>query len=263
MSARKIQIKIRDVVTNTGDTINININLDNQYTPIDQADIIERKFIATGVEESINPIIDYEVVKFIPNTSVGVLIPKIEYQLSLLSGGTYGETYGHLGFENDDLFYRRNNLKESFLRLSFYDTDKPSTANKLMELTIRPQFINPNTDLVDESLNFEVSDSLTNPSGFSEGYLIYYNKDDEELATGKTVYMRAEFNNAKTGKSHKLMTKSTACVDTAEVNENLYTEYILTHYLGNRYIYNINDSYDNVEEIGTNLIVKLYETKLV
>ena len=258
MNVRHIKINKQ---TMTGETFNINISLSEQFTPVDQADIIERKFVEKGVKDSINPIIDNEIVRYTPNTISGVVIPNVEYNLSLLSGGVYQTTYGGADFVNDDLLYRRNNLKESFLRLSFYDNNRANKAYKLIELTIYPEFVNPYEILEDKPLTFKVSDMVLNPAGFSEGYLLYYKKSDGALLTGKTIYMKAEFNNAKTGKVHKLMTQPGG-VDATAVVENLFTDYELKRYLGDRYIYHIDDSQSNVTHTTDTIKIDLYEVKL-
>lgn len=43
---------------------------------------------------------------------------------------------GYLGFTNGDVKYRKNRLKKSFLRLSFYDSDNPSSQNLLGYYTV-------------------------------------------------------------------------------------------------------------------------------
>ena len=251
MVVNKIKINTRSL---TGDTIIINIPISESFSPIDQSDIVERKFVETNVRASINPIIDYDRVRHIPYDNTHQL-NSVTYKLSLIPGDTYGD----IGFTNDDLKYRRNNLKESFIRLSFYDTDKPTTATKLFEMTIHPNFVNatPDTLFVDEHLEFKLSDPIRVPSGFAESYYLYYGKEPID------VYMRAEFNNAKTGISHKLMTSSTPISTANELITNLYTKYSLNRQ-DNTYVYIIDQNYsDNIYYTTDNVRIELFETELV
>lgn len=43
---------------------------------------------------------------------------------------------GYLGFTDDDIYNQKNRVKQSFIRLSFYDSDKPLTQNLLYYSTI-------------------------------------------------------------------------------------------------------------------------------
>lgn len=256
MAVRKIKINSRLM---TGDTISININLAETFTPVDQADIIERDFVKKGVEESINPIVDYERTKYLPVDITNHYMEDVTYSLHLMSGSTYGD----IGFVDDDLLYRHNNLKESFLRMSFYDSDEPNNSNKIIEFSIYPQYINPYISLISEPLDFTVSDTMRNPSGFSEGYLIYYDKSLEEVS-GKTIYMKAEFNNAKTGKVHRLMVKSTPCVDVADLIAQLFTKYQLKRTISGVHTYYVDNTYStNVSYVGDNVKIELYEVDIL
>ena len=256
MAVKKIKLNRRLM---TGDTISFDIALSEQFTPVDQSDVIEKNFVKTGVKESINEVIDYERIKYSPVDASDDTVTNVTYSLELLSGSTYGE----VGFVNDDLLYRHNNLKESFLRLSFYDNDEPNNLNKLFELTIYPEYVNPYLDLESENLDFTVSDMIQNPSGFSEGYLIYYNKILKEVS-GKTIYMKADFNNAKTGKVHRLMVKNTPGLDPEDIISHLFTKYQLKKDALNMGLYFVDDTYsNNITYNSTGLEIKLYEVELV
>ena len=43
---------------------------------------------------------------------------------------------GYLGFTDDDIYNQKNRVKQSFIRLSFYDSDNPLTQNLLYYSTI-------------------------------------------------------------------------------------------------------------------------------
>ena len=71
MGVRKIKINSRSL---TGDTIQFKIQLGEQLAPIDQSEIIERKFVETGVKESINPIDDKIKYQFVPQAFTDLYI---------------------------------------------------------------------------------------------------------------------------------------------------------------------------------------------
>ena len=48
----------------------------------------------------------------------------------------YGDLLGYLGFTDDDVYYQKDALKKSFLRLSFYDSPNRETQKLLYYYTI-------------------------------------------------------------------------------------------------------------------------------
>jgi len=240
----------------------IKIPISTSFSPVDQSDIIERKFVETGIRGSINKIVDYERVRFSPYDNSGNKMKFVRYKLHFIAGNTYGD----IDFVNDDLRFRRNNLKESFLRLSFYNNDKPTIGDKLFDVTIHPQFLvtTPGGDFESENIQFNLSDPITNPSGFAEGLFLYNNKDDEMYTTtGTSIYMKAEFNNAKTGFSHKMMTSSTPVLNANEVIDVIYTKYILKRE-NNKYIYYLDTTYNqNIVYSSNEVLINLYETEII
>ena len=61
MSVNKFKIPIRDINI-SGTTINLNVNLD--FSPVDNAELIKTKLIDDEIEKAINPIDDYKKVRF-------------------------------------------------------------------------------------------------------------------------------------------------------------------------------------------------------
>ena len=61
MTVNKIQIPMRDI-TISGTSVNIPLFL--SFTPVDNTELIETKFIDDEVNKVINPIIDYKKVRF-------------------------------------------------------------------------------------------------------------------------------------------------------------------------------------------------------
>jgi len=59
----------------------------------------------------------------------------------------------------------------------------------------------------DIPINFTVENPLINKRGFAEGFHVYYYKDSLNIGESKYLYLKASFNNAKTGKLINLMVK--------------------------------------------------------
>jgi hypothetical protein len=64
-------------------------------------------------------LIDYEKVRVTPTDLNGIITSKIRYNVNL-NGNT---SYGSIGFSDEDIRYEKNNFKQTFLNLNFYDTD--------------------------------------------------------------------------------------------------------------------------------------------
>lgn len=260
----------------TATTINFPITTDFQM--VDQSELINRVFVDTEVENSINPILDYDKVRFLPINNSGDIVSSIIYDVKLLSNGSYVNNYGNIGFTDDDIKYRKNNFKQTFLNLSFYDSDNPLTQNLMGFTTIFSEL--RTTDLHQSSssgylgqpkpateipVNFVLENPLKNPKGFCEGFHIYDFRDSLKIGESKYLYMRGSFKNAKTGKSVNLMVKNTAQPIDALLKE-LYTRLILTR-TNTGYYYEIDNTYHGDGTIGSNnvsynnnsIIVSLYE----
>jgi hypothetical protein len=259
----------------TATTINIPIRMD--YQIVDQGELIERVFVATEVEKAINPILDYEKVRFLPTDLNGSHIDKITYALDL-SGAT---DYAAIGFTDDDIRFERNNFKETFLNLAFYDTDNPLTQRLISDVTLFSYITT--TDLIPLSattgipgqpkpanqihLTFVVSNPILNPRGEAEGYYLYDYKDELKVSNSKYLYMRSSFRNAKTGTSTNLMVQS-AAASIDNLVHLLYTRYKLTRNQTGFY-YEIDDTYhgdgsigaNNVSYSSNNAIINLYMIK--
>jgi hypothetical protein len=132
-----------------------------------------------------------------------------------------GDYLGKLGFKDDDVYYRKLKLQKTFLRLSFYDSKDPFTQMLLFYSTIfldtgelynayiknLKDKTNKNKVLVDTcnelTCSFKITDRF-NQTKSSEGFYLYMFPDYIE-DTGRTIYMRAEFNHAGYGKTIPLM----------------------------------------------------------
>lgn len=243
-------------------TINIQISSDHQL--VDQSEIIEEVFVKKEIEKAINPILDYEKVRFLPLNTTNNIINTINYVINL-NGNT---NYGSIGFTDEDIRFGRNNFKETFINLGFYDTDNPLDQKLISNITLFSQ-INSSTFFSVNTipLIFSTSSPILNVRGFSEGYHLYDYKDELKIGDFKYLYMRATFNNAKSGKSTNLMNQ--LAPDTIDnLVHKLYTRYKLFRDTTGFY-YKIDETYhgdgsigsNNVSYLGNSVSVNLYQIK--
>ena len=285
MFVNKFQINLATLGSGTtATTINIPINM--EYQIVDNAELVNRVFVDVETEKNINPIIDYEKTRFKP-ISISFLglnptvtqVNKIIYTVTLITGNTYGA----IGFTDDDIKFRRENFRQSFLDLNFYDSDNPLSQNLVTNITLYSRLTQNDlvpmgspTGVVGQPkpanqipITYTLESPFFNPRGFSEGFFLYDYKD--ELLIGgppKYLYMRASFKNAKTGKSTNLMVQnSAAAID--DLVHLLYTRYKLVRN-STGYYYEIDDTYhgltamtgtNNVTYSGNNATVRLYQIK--
>ena len=281
MFANKYKINIKTM--NSGATATtITFPIDMTFQMVDQAELIEKEFVETEVEKAINPILNYDKVRYMPITPTGVKVDKLIYNVNLLgANGQYVNFYGKIGFTDDDIKFKKESFKQTFLDLVFYDSDNALTQVPINNMTI---FSNLNTtDLVpmgsdngitgqpkpanEVPVNFILENPIVNPRGFSEGYHLYDYKNSLNIGGLKYIYMRATFKNAKTGKAVNLMvTQAPQTIDKL-VNE-LYTRYKLTRNSTGFY-YEIDPTYQGNPIIGINnvvytqnsAVINLYEIK--
>lgn len=281
----KIKVNLSSLdATSTATTINIPLNI--EYQLVDQAELIQDVFVETEVDKSINPILDYEKVRFLPLDLSNNHIDKITYDLNF-SGNL---SYGQIGFTDEDIKFQKNSFLQTYLHLSFYDTDNPLDQRLITFVTLYPELTpndllpNVETQILnygsqvgipsqpkpanDIPLNFVLESPLFNPNGVSEGFHIYDFKDELRIGESKYLYMRATFNNAKTGKSTNLMVQDAAASIDNLVNL-LYTRYILTR-TTTGYYYKIDDEYHGLDGVvgpnnvtyGSNtVVIKLFNIK--
>ena len=208
----------------TASTINIPITLN--YQLVDNAELIDEKFVPNEVQAAINPILDYEKVRYRP-TNDNLLLDTVTYNLFFLNNGYLANPtmYSNIGFSNDDLKYETNYFTESYLELSFYDTDNVLTQNLISQIQIysmltaddhyQTGFKTGNTYVIagqpkpanQVPVRFIVSNPLTQKRAFYEGYSIYSYKDEVKISAPKYLYMNARYVNAKTGNVINLMTQ--------------------------------------------------------
>jgi hypothetical protein len=299
MHVNKYIVKMPGVDTTlnpTGTTLMVPLTLNSQH--VDQYDIIKTKFIDVEVENSINPIVDWEQGRFSPvkdfTNPLGNLINSITYSLYFLDSAKnfISATYSNAEFTDIDIKNRKNGFTKSFLRLNFYDSDNVGKQKLIAFLIIYPRVDDKffaSTNLPTKSfftplgstpwgtmnpvnqinLEFTVGDSIKDKSKDGEGFFLYYYKDEVSATIPKEMFMRASFSNAKTGKVMTLMSTSNNKLFVHELNKatngtanknNRHTKYVLTkHNTG--YYYKVDTNYSsNINILGDIYEINLYET---
>jgi len=196
----------------SGATINIPIRMD--FTPIDNSELVQDKFVNDEVENAINPIIDYKKIIFKPanNSREWTIIDKFKIELNFFKPDnlTYSNTYNVLNFITDDLFCRSPKLMNSFLRLTLYDSPNVSNNNVLGFMDIYTQVNKDQKNAYGFALlanqapiSYTMGDTVLEPETVHEGYNIYWYKDlvDSSPNQEYTIYMDAVYNNATNGQS--------------------------------------------------------------
>lgn len=283
MNVNNITINLKTLNSQSGSTINIPIG--NSFQLVDQSGIIETKFIQTEINNNINPILDYDKIRFKPVSSNTQLIENITYNIHFLNSNNQFNQYSYLsdigiGFDNLDIKFRKKGFTNTFLRLNFYDTDIPTNQRLLSFITLftkinQSDYSNGSstpwgtiTPVNNLKMQFNLGNNLVDRSLNSEGFFIYYYKDEVTQNLPKELYMRAEFNNAKTGKITNLMSSSST---TNKINElintiqgntptnNLFTKYILKN-INDQYYYELDTTYStNIQLISNNYVIDLYQ----
>jgi hypothetical protein len=274
MFVNRYQINLSTLASGTtATTINVPISMDFQL--VDQTELVKRVFVDVETEKAINPIIDYEKVRFLPLDLQGVNIDKIIYNVDLL-----GLTdYAAIGFTNDDIKFQTESFKQTFLNLNFYDSDNPMAQNLITNITLYSEIKSDNllpdipTQIAQYGfvvgtpgqaqpanmipLRFVLESPLLNPRGFGEGYHLYDYKDELKIGEFKYLYMRAAFKNAKLGTTTNMMVRN-AAQPIDELIHQLYTRYKLVRN-STGYYYEIDDTYQgSATFIGPNNVSYTY-----
>jgi hypothetical protein len=284
MSVNSFEINLNKFGNLSGSTINIPLNMGFQL--VDQDEIIKTKFVDYEINKNINPILDYDKVKFKPivtNNSIISFIDNITYKVHFLNSINQfnpDSYFGDIGFDNFDIKFRKKSFVNTFLRLSFYDSDIITNQRLLSFITLFPK-INPTdyslglnppwgtiTPVNNLKTQFISSDNSVYRSLNGEGFFLYHYKDEVNINTPKELYMRAEFNNAKDGKTTQMMSTNNTSISIdnlfvttngTNITNNLFTRYILKNING-QYFYEIDRTYsNNVQLISNDYIVDLYQ----
>lgn len=171
--------------------------------------------------------------------------------------------WASIGFNDDDLKSRKNFFTKSFLQLDFYDSDMVTNQNLMSFISLYPKTAN---QVIPLAMNYKLSFILGNPiideGSNGEGFSLYHFKDEvlPNPLPPKYLYMRATFNNAKTGKSNGFMSTINPNLSIDDLIEptaddplniititnknNLFTRYILIR-TNDGYFYEIDTEYSS------------------
>lgn len=275
MDAKRYTIRRPTLSATTATTISL--SLDQNINFVGQQELIDTKFVDVEVSKSINETFDYEVTRFTPLLDNSDECENIVYKINILDNNVYNlnTKWSNIGFEFEDFSLNKNSFNKTFLRLDFYDNDIGTTQRLLFFKTIFPSLKpeqQPNS-IVSQlpqpnnvKLNFKVGNILKNEFISSEGYYLYYFKDEVIPTVPKELYMKATLFNAKTGKITGMMSSDNPNVtidELAKTNNGftgkLHTKYLLIRYVDG-YRYKIDNTYStNITNNTTEYIVDLYQ----
>lgn len=154
-----------------------------------------------------------------------------EFNKFIRDNGEISDLLGYLNFTDNDVYYQKKKVSQSFIRLSFYDSWKPIEQKLLYYSTvfldgselygkhIKQLLYIEDNKIVTEEMNqnavvvfFSGNTSarvdskiiVTNEydrTKSSEGFNLYLFADDAVENAEKTIYMKVEFNHAGNGKT--------------------------------------------------------------
>jgi hypothetical protein len=214
------------LIGNLGTGTTIDIPLKTNFFPVDNAELIEDKFVKDEIEKSINPIVDYKKVIFKPEDEFGNLIDKFKINLNFYTpasinlgspqhrgSGAEPGVYEDINFIFDDVFCRTNRFINSFIRFSLYDTPNSGQNELLTFSDIYTQVGEEQENQfgftlpIDECpITFILGDPVRQPEEVHEGFHIYWFKDLVDNAPNQEyeVYGVVQFNNASNGRVYEL-----------------------------------------------------------
>lgn len=254
---KKIKINLRELGEQG---LKINIPLGQISQPVDTSEIAENQFVEDEIENAINPIQDFEKMRFNPFSGVTEIV------VQLMETGSTETTYDFFGYTNDDLKFRRNRFKNSFLKLNFYDSPFVTNQRLAFQLIIFNQVNEDqrdvNGELLDVSgspISYRIVDPITVRDGVSEGFYLYWLKEPYE-AYPNNFYMYASYNNANDGIVTPLVAYD-GSIPINEYNDYNYVKYILRS-VGNLQEYGLDNTNRTISVSGNQLIIKLYKPNI-
>lgn len=215
--------------------------------------------------------------------------------------GLTSDLIGYLNFTDNDVYYRKLKVSQSFIRLLFYDSTDPLTQRLLYTSTVfldggslYGKYIKQHlymeesgyTATMDDNENalvvfcasnaasarVDTEISITNEydrTKSAEGFNIYLFAEDKtyDMENGsRTIYMKVEFNHAGNGKTLPMIqwpTDDNGNYIPLTVSNFMESLYIPVRlaYYGDRYIYYIPSAHENDMEDGIIRLV-LFEPKI-
>jgi len=244
----------------TGNTLQLPVIITPEFDMAGQTDLIINDFVKAEKKKAINEIVDYEKVRFVPANLSNNKLKEIEFKLHFYDGTSHTNiTWDSIGFTQEDLVYKKNRFKKSFLRLIFYDSPNLLAQNALFYMTYFPQIdptVQPN---VLDSIRFKRQNPITNLNGFAEGFYIYFYKDLVPNGTDYELYARAEFLNAADGIRRPLMVYNGVPAYDSSFKDIIQFKYILRKH-NEDYLYIIDNSNGEVIYGNEKVIINLYES---
>jgi hypothetical protein len=223
---------------------------------------------------------------------------KINFSEFINESGETSDLLGYLNFTDNDVYYRKKKVSQSFVRLTFYNSKDPIEQKLLYYSTVfldgtilygkyvRQLLFNEDNDIDTSDFNqnavivfcsantvsarVDTQMVITNEydrTKSAEGFNLYLFAEDatfgEDENSAKTIYMKVEFNHAGNGKTIPMIMwpKSGDTYVPLTINnfiENLYIPIKIT-YINDKYVYYIPNAYKN--ENG-NISLVLFEPKL-
>lgn len=248
--------------------ISVGFSENSDFKRLRQEELINEYFAKNFKEKLIPPIIDMERVKYIPwtcdingdmtnianeidlylhfriredtnwtvNNSVGWSDIDMNDPITDNMGFWRSNTLDVLNFTDDDVLYQKMKVKQSFVRLSFYNSNDITNQSLLYYSTVfldgsglsgkmvkkKNEMIRKdipidrdNAIIIESTIGIRIDSQIaindeyqTNKS--SEGFYLYLFKDDADLLdteneSGRTIYMKVEFNHAGYGRTIPMM----------------------------------------------------------
>lgn len=200
---------------------------------------------------------------------------------SVRSTNNNGDLLGYLGFNDNDIFYQKNNLKKSFLRISVYDSPYKQnqkllyystlffdsnvlykkytnynnySRTKIDDLEI-PRVYEYGRQIPDEeklTATFTCTSKLDDTAS-SDGFYLYLFNTIVEDARCTPLYMKVEFNNAKYGKTVPLICPRTDARDKRiDIGSDDFPEDYEVEYGSN------NHSYIDIDKLYKDLYIPIF-----
>lgn len=242
---------------NLPENINIPVRFKNSYIPVDNTIEATNSFVSDEISKAINSIEDVEKTSFKPIGEPN----SIEIQLFNKDGST--KTYSDLGFSNEDLIFRRNRFKNSYLEIRFYDTLQITNRQLLFRSVLYSQLneyvYDINNNLLDvTSMPVIFKCDIEGYSNFNEAYYQYAPK--KAINYLKTFYALFSYQNAADGVSSRMISYN-APVNIGQLFEVEPIKYTFSS-INNNNGYSI-DTSDRQITIGSAWNIKLYDINLM
>lgn len=260
-----------------GENSFIKIPIGHDFSPMDNAEIAENKFLNDSINEAINPIDDYEKMRFYPFNNINEIIIKLHNTGStpLYYGDTVPTSPFNIGYSDDDVKFIRNRFKNSFVKLNFYDSPNPSDKRLVFQQIIYNQLNQDQRDVNGNLLSvatmpitYRIVDPITVRKGLSEGFYLYWLKNPP-TPYPKKFYMTATYNNALDGIVTPLMAYNTPPTIPINLYNSLNSvKYVLSS-INNLNVYAITTldtstgtNYRTVNITGNTLTITLYPIRI-